>query len=115
MTRSVPSGAGSRRCTPRILRGTAALFLAAIALLGGARTAHASGWSEAGKGVVRTVEVAFDLTILRPLNAAALALGSVFFVASAPIVAPFGGIRPAWDVFVYAPYEYAFEREPGDF
>ena len=65
-----------------------------------------------------TVEVlaaAYDVTILRPLNACAVVLGSVFFVASAPFVAPLIGIRTAWDVFVYAPYEYTFERELGDF
>jgi hypothetical protein len=59
-------------------------------------------------------EVTFDLVVLRPLNTVAVALGSVFYVASAPLVWPFVGLDTSWDVFVGAPYEYTFERPLGD-
>ena len=49
------------------------------------------------------------------MSMTALVAGSIFFVASVPLVAPFEGIRPAWSTFVYAPYEYTILRGLGDF
>jgi len=57
----------------------------------------------------------FDAAVLRPLNGAALVLGTVFFAISAPLVAPGGNIATSWDVFVVAPYEYTVQRPLGDF
>jgi len=91
-------------------RRSAAVLLLAIAmsLAGAPRPAEAAT-------TVEVLAAAYDVTILRPLNACAVVLGSVFFVASAPFVAPFMGVRTARDVFVYAPYEYTVERDIGDF
>ena len=44
-----------------------------------------------------------------------MALGAVFFCASAPFVWPSDGLQTAYDVFVYAPYEYTILRPLGEF
>lgn len=98
--------------------------LAAAALVLHASPARAAGLERTREFAARFGEAAFDLMILRPLSGAALAAGSIFFVASAPLSAPEGwirtgsfveGVRPAWSTFVYAPYEYTILREIGDF
>jgi hypothetical protein len=58
---------------------------------------------------------AFDAAWLRPLGAAASLGGFVFFLASAPLVAPSGEIGTSWDIFVLAPVEYTFQRPLGTF
>jgi hypothetical protein len=63
----------------------------------------------------RFAEASFDVAVLRPLSTVALVAGSAFFVASVPLVAPFEGLGPSWNAFVYAPYEYVVLREIGDF
>jgi hypothetical protein len=87
----------------------------ALALFAAPSAVGAATWSEIGDDAAKNGAVAFDLIVLRPLNAAALALGTVFFAVSAPFVYPFEGIDTAWDVFVYAPYEYTVVRDLGDF
>lgn len=87
----------------------------ALVLAGGPAPAEAATLSEVGDGFVRGAAVAYDVTILRPLNAAATVLGAGFFLASAPLVAPFEGLETAWDVFVYAPFEYTVLRDLGEF
>lgn len=57
----------------------------------------------------------FDIAVLRPLNAAAVVVGSAFFVASVPLVVWAEEPATAFDIFVYAPYEYTFLRDLGDF
>lgn len=99
---------GRRGFWARARRASLLLALSLGLSLAGAAPAQAVSFTE-----VR--DAAFDVVVLRPLNTAAVVLGSVFFVASVPFVAPFVGVRSAWDVYVYAPYEYAFERELGDF
>jgi hypothetical protein len=90
-------------------------------LLSAAGPARAEdAWGQAG----HNAEVAFDLMILRPLNAVALALGAVFFCASAPFVSlptdgfsswPPDRLSTAYQVFVDAPYEYTVRRPLGEF
>jgi hypothetical protein len=97
----------------RRLRSLLPVLALVVSLAAGARPAEAVT-------VTDVAAAAFDVTILRPLHVAALGLGSVFFVVSVPFVAPFHGadfqgVRSAWEVFVYAPYEYTFERKLGDF
>ncbi len=91
--------------------GSALALAAALAL---AVAPRAAGAVSAGE----VADVAFDVVVLRPLNATAVVLGAVFFVGSAPFVAPFEGregVETAWDIFVYAPWEYAVLRDLGEF
>jgi hypothetical protein len=101
-----------------------AVIGAALALVVHADSAQAASFEQTGKFASRFGEAAFDLLVLRPLSASALLAGSAFFVASAPLVAPYETFRtgdvveavhPAWSVFVYAPYEYTVLRDLGDF
>ena len=66
-------------------------------------------------GAADIAKGAVDLAVLRPLGVIATGAGSVFFVASAPFVAPSGNLSEAWDMFLYAPLEYTFQRPIGDF
>jgi len=59
--------------------------------------------------------ITLDAALLRPAGALALVVGCVFFVASAPLVAPFEGIQGSLDTFVRPQYDYTFLRELGDF
>jgi hypothetical protein len=103
--------------------GRAAIAIAAcIAVFASAAPARAAEESESKVFPLRFVEGAFDVMILRPLSAAALVAGSVFFVASLPLVTPYEGVRGSlegvrgsWSAFVYAPYEYTVLRDLGDF
>jgi hypothetical protein len=96
---------------------------ALLAPVAGTRPAAAS-LEETANASLRVVESAFDLMLLRPLSGSALVVGSVLFVVAAPFVAPMGlvkhgasfeGLRPAFTTFVFAPYEYAIQRDLGDF
>jgi hypothetical protein len=117
MATAAISGAGkqTRRSWPAALALGFALSLAAP----GAHAARSDGFLRGAQGVA---EDAFDLAVLRPAGIVALAAGSVFFVASLPVVTPYPaikgsteGIRGSYDVFVYPPYEYTFQRDLGDF
>lgn len=55
-----------------------------------------------------------DVLVLRPLGAATVVGGFVFFVASVPFVAPSGGIVDTWDTFVYSSYDLAVLRPLGE-
>jgi hypothetical protein len=92
-----------------------AVIAASLALVVHAGSAQAAAFEQTGKFASRFGEATFDVLILRPMSVAALIAGSIFFVASVPLVAPFEGIRPAWSTFVYAPYEYTVVRDLGDF
>ena len=102
-------------------RISAAIAAAAFAVtIAGASEARAA--SNTAEAATRVGQQVFDLAWLRPLSAVALATGSVFFVATVPIVAPydavrgsFDGVRGAWSTFVYAPYEYTVLRGIGEF
>jgi hypothetical protein len=94
----------------------AALAVAWLAAVAPASSAQADGaLSRTGHMMGRFGEGAFDVIWLRPLSATALVVGSAMFVVSAPIVAPFEGLSPAWSAFVYAPFEYTVLRPIGDF
>ena len=99
------------RRTGLAARSMAGIALAAVLLATATPARAADPWEQAG----HNVDVAFDLVVLRPLNAAALALGAVFFCVSAPFVWYSGGIPTAFDVFVNAPYEYTIVRPLGEF
>ena len=101
------------RRTSRWVGGAIAAAWLAVALH--ADTARAADFSRTANLAKHFTDGAFDVVVLRPLSAVALVVGSVFFVASAPLVAPFEGVRPAWNTFVYAPYEYTVVRGLGDF
>jgi hypothetical protein len=61
---------------------------------------------------------AFDVFPIRVLSACAAVVGFGAFIATAPLVAPFGrleAIRNSWDYFVVGPYDYTFVRPLGDF
>jgi hypothetical protein len=58
---------------------------------------------------------AMDAVVLRPLGAAASVGGFVFFLISAPLAAPSGGVGTSWDIFVLAPADYTFQRPLGTF
>jgi hypothetical protein len=110
------------RAGTRTQRSPLVSIAAAAALWLAASGAQAASLSEIGQGFVKTGDEAFDLVVLRPAGAVAFLVGSVFFAASVPVVAPYHavkgsieGIRGAWDVFVYPPYEYTFLRDLGDF
>ena len=94
--------------------GVALLAAALLGPVAGPRPAAAS-FEETANASQRVADSAFDLILLRPLSGAALVVGSAFFVAAAPFVAPFEGLRSAWGTFVYAPYDYAIKRDLGDF
>jgi len=105
---SVSRAARPAKSAARLRRGAAlALFALAVGALPAAPAA-AVDYGEIG-------DKTFDVLVLRPLNAAAVLVGAGFFAISAPLVAPSGELATAFDVFVYAPYEYAFERPLGDF
>jgi hypothetical protein len=98
----------------------ALLAATSLALVVHVDSAQAAG--ETAPFAQRFGEAAFDVIVLRPLTAAALVAGSVFFVASVPLVGPYEGargsiegIRGSWQTFVYAPYEYTVLRDLGDF
>ena len=117
MVSAAIGGAGKR--TRRSLPAALALGLAISLAAPGAQAASMDAFS---KGMKSFAEDAFDLAVLRPAGIVALLVGSVFFVASAPVAAPYHafqgsteGIRGAYDVFVYPPYEYTFLRDIGDF
>jgi hypothetical protein len=78
-------------------------------------SALAAGLDRTAKFAPRFGEATFDVLVLRPMSAVALVVGSVFFVASVPLVLPFEGVQPSWSTFVYAPYEYTVLRSLGDF
>ncbi len=106
----------------RARRTAPALVALALVLALGPRVAGAAGFSESASAAASVGEDAFDLIVLRPTGAVALALGSIFFAASVPFVAPAPafkgsteGIQGAFDVFVHPPYEYTFLRDLGDF
>jgi hypothetical protein len=92
-----------------------AVIAASLALVVHAGSAQAAVFEQTGRFASRFTEATFDVLVLRPMSMTALVAGSIFFVASVPLVAPFEGIRPAWSTFVYAPYEYTILRGLGDF
>lgn len=107
---------GSRRTNSRASGGRALRRLALGLVLGGLLLLGEPGRAAgAGEGVGDILAVPFDLVVLRPLSATALVLGAGCFALSAPFVYPFEGIDTAWDVFVYAPFEYTFLRQLGSF
>ena len=93
----------------------ALLIALVLALTAAAGPARADGWERTANFTARFFEGTFDVLVLRPLSTAALAAGSAFFIASIPLVAPFEGVTPSWNTFVYAPYEYVVLRDIGDF
>lgn len=99
----------------RVRVGSRLILAAAMTLmLSSAPAAHAqqqAGGCQAGD----VAAGAFDLVVLRPLGAVALATGIVFFVASAPFVAPAGNLSETRDLFISAPFKYTFQRPLGDF
>ena len=111
----------TRRRSSRWLGGVTAAAWLALALH--ADSARAADFSRTASLAARLSEATFDVVVLRPLSAVALVVGSMFFVVSAPLVAPAGiwsggpleGLRPSWSTFVYAPYEYTVVRDLGDF
>ena len=86
----------------------ALLLAVALSLAAAPRAADAASASE-------VADAAFDVVVLRPLNATGVVMGAVFFLVSVPFVAPFQGIDTAWDIFVYAPWEYTVLRDLGEF
>ena len=94
-----------------------AAVLAAIAMLTAAPAAFAEddGWRKTIGDRAADVAVVFDLVVLRPLNLGATVVGAVYYGLSVPLLYPHEGLDTAFDIFVYAPYEYTFHRELGDF
>jgi len=106
----------------RARRTRRAAFALGLALCLAAPGAQAVEAAEIEHGFLRVGEQAFDLVVLRPTGFIALVVGSAFFTASAPVAAPYHavkgsmeGVRGAYDVFVYPPYEYTILRPLGEF
>ena len=57
---------------------------------------------------------ALDVVVLRPLGTLSTLGGLVFFVGSAPLVAPAGRLETTWDIFVFNSYDYTFLRPIGE-
>lgn len=91
-----------------------AAVLALLLCAGPAAQAQEAADAE-GFGAVNVAEGALDVLVLRPLGILGVGTGSVFFLASAPFVAPGGHLRDAWDIFLYGPVEYTFVRPLGRF
>jgi hypothetical protein len=105
----------SRRAPARL---AVALGLAIWLAAPGAR-ADVAATEHAARAVA---DDAFDLIVLRPAGFIALVLGGVFFTATVPAVTPYhaingtiDGLRGSWEVFIFPPYEYTFERRVGEF
>ena len=102
------------RGTLRMTRIGVATLIAGLLLQGNAYAlepqSHAAQWR---KGAAIT----FDIIILRPLGAAALAVGIMALVPVALISAPGGrdSYREAEEMFVITPANAFFERPLGDF
>ena len=114
---AVKTGRAGKRM-PRSLSVALSLGLALSLVSSGAQ----ADMADAGRGAKAVGEDAFDLVVLRPTGIVSLLVGSVFFVATVPAVAPYSasqgsidGIRGSYEVFVYPPYEYTFQRDLGDF
>ena len=88
---------------------------ATITLLVAAGPAGALEWE--GSRAQEVTATAVDLTLIRPLASIRVLVGGLLFVPSALIASPSGkeGIEGAMDVLVTAPWEYAFDREIGQF
>jgi hypothetical protein len=111
---------GRRRIGTR--RAPRALLAFGLVLALASPGAQAATASDIGHGFAKIGEDAFDLVVLRPSGMVALAAGSIFFAATVPFVTPYhavkgtvDGVRASYEVFVYPPYEYTFERDLGDF
>ena len=59
----------------------------------------------------------FDAVLVRPIAAARVVVGAMFFLPATFISAPSGreGFDGAYDVFLAEPIEFAFRRELGEF
>ena len=106
-----------RKVPRKALRIGAATLIAGLLLQGNAYALEpqSSGaqWQQWQKGAA----VTFDLIILRPLQAAALAVGIMAFVPAALFSAPGGrdSYREAEQLFIITPANDFFERPLGDF
>jgi hypothetical protein len=102
----------------RTLRGTlrigVATLIAGLLLQG---NAYAMEPQPAGYEWQKCAAVTFDLIILRPLRAAALAVGIMAFGPAALLSAPGGrdSYRDAEEMFIIVPARSLFETPLGDF
>lgn len=55
-----------------------------------------------------------DVVVLRPLGTLSTLGGLLFFVGSAPLIAPTGRLETTWDIFVFNSYDYTFVRPIGE-
>lgn len=60
-------------------------------------------------------DIAPDVLIVRPIGIAAVAVGSVIFVASLPFSLPTGTVHTVAQRLILDPVEYTFVRPVGDF
>ena len=98
----------------RFAKPRSGLGRAVVAGLCGFSLALAAATPAAAVTVEEVGHKTFDALVLRPLNAMAVVVGLGFFAITAPLVLPTGDLSTPFEVFVYAPYEYAFERPLGD-
>lgn len=108
MTRLAPA-----RPKQLLAAGLAALCLA-VTPAGSARAVDIGFEGSLAEDIVAT---SLDAMIVRPLASARLLVGSVLFVPSLLFSLPMGreGFDGAYDTMIAEPYEYAFEREMGEF
>ena len=104
-----PSTSG-RRSPPSRRVIVAALSVAAFVLAGAGPPEKESSRPSA----TEVASLMVDLLVLRPLGAAATALGFGFFLAAGPLSAPSGQLGDAWDFLVMSPYQYTFGRKLGE-
>ena len=103
-----------RKTLRQALRIGAATLIAGLLLQG---NAYALEPQSRGIQWQKGAAITFDLIILRPLQAAALAVGIMAFVPAALFSAPGGrdSYREAEQMFIITPANDFFERPLGDF
>jgi hypothetical protein len=89
------------------MKKTFVMFLIAFMLLAGAVSALAYETSDA--------DVIADTVLVRPIGIAAIAAGSVIFVASLPFSLPTGSVPKVAQVLILDPVEFTFIRPVGNF
>ena len=114
-----PNSPTDRHHTSLVVGRALTRFMVVIGFAGILLTAQpsAAAWEWDGSAVEDVAAKVVDAVIVRPLAAARVAVGAVFFVPGSLLASPSGkeGISSAYDVLIAAPMEYAFDRELGDF
>ncbi len=97
----------------RFIKSFVILFIAVAlvsAPLGSAFAAEETSFDE-----VTETAMIFDATIVRPLGAVSIVVGTAFFVVSSPFAAMGGNIGQSYEKLVKNPVTFTFTRPLGEF